>query len=58
MITSFRGHWNLWMGLFVIYHDPNNSCDQNHRDSGDLMFLICHVISGEKMLKELYKLVP
>ena len=37
----------------MVCHDPDKFCDYYHCDSGDVMFLICHVTSRKHMFKEL-----
>ena len=41
--------------LLAVCHHTDKSCDHNHCNSGDIMFLICHVTSREHMFKGLYE---
>ena len=56
MTTSLRGHENL-LQLIAICHHPDKSCGYKHCDSGDIMFLNCHVTSHEHILEGLYELL-
>ena len=39
--------------LLKICHHTGRSCEHKHCDSGEIAFLICHVISREHMSKRL-----
>ena len=39
--------------FLAVCNQPDKSCDPKHCDSGDIMFLICHVTSCEHMFKRL-----
>ena len=41
--------------LLAVCHHPDKSCDYKYCDSGDIMFLICHVTSLEHMFIGLYE---
>ena len=41
--------------LLKISHHLGKSCRHRHYDKGDIMFLICHVVSNEHMLKGLHE---
>ena len=39
--------------LLTVCHHPGKFCEHRHCDSGDIVFLICHVISREHTFKGL-----
>ena len=39
--------------LLEVFYQPNKPCDHKHRDSGDIIFLICCMSSCEHMFKRL-----
>ena len=43
--------------LLAICHHPDKSCDHKQYDSGDKMFLICHLTSYEHVFKGLYEFI-
>ena len=53
MTTSLRVMQIFGWELLVVFHDPDTPCDHTHCDSGDIMFLICHMTSRERMFKGL-----
>ena len=46
---------NYGWEFFAVCHHPDKSCDHKHCDSGNSIFLICHVTSPQNMFKGLYK---
>ena len=40
-----------WWELLAICHHPEMSCNHNHSDSGDIVFLIYHVTFGKTIFK-------
>ena len=55
--TSLKDPANIWVELPALCHHPDKSCDHGHYDSGDIVFLICHVTSREHMFKGLCEFV-
>ena len=53
MTTSLRGMGTSGWELYEVWYYPGKSCDHKHCDSGDIVFLICHVTHREHMLKRL-----
>ena len=51
MTTSLRGHENIWVIAPQICHQLDISCGKRRYDSGDIVFLICHVTSREHLFK-------
>ena len=41
--------------LLTVCHHPGKSCEPIHCDSGDIVFLTCHVTSQEHMFDMLYE---
>ena len=46
-LELIKGRLSLWLGVIAGFHHP----DQTHFVSGDLLFLICHVILQEHAIK-------
>ena len=53
LMCHVTSHDNLAYGSCKFV--GGKSCDYNHCDSGDIMFLIGHVTSGEHMFNRLYE---
>ena len=52
---TWTPHWwfiRIYGGkLLAVCHQPDKSCDHEHWDNGEILFLICHVTSRELCLK-------
>ena len=58
MTTSFRAGDQIYeREIIVICHRPDRSSNHKHYDSGDIMFLSCHVTSHDNMFKGFYEFI-
>ena len=43
--------------LLLVCQNLAKSCDHRHCDTGDLMFLICHMTSNNHLFRGLYNFI-